>query len=720
MKVWKPAAAIGMAALLAVEAALPALAAEDTLKKEETVYVVMEPDGTLRSQTVSAHLHRETGLKGVIDQSGLSKIENTHDLSEFTQNGQELAWDTDGTDVYYKGETERKAPIQARISYELDGKAIAPEELSGKSGHLKLTIQLENTETGTVEIHGKQMKICTPFAAMTAVVLGGSWENISAPHGRITGAGNTQAAAFACLPGVRECLEELGSEKLEELEDHLLEELVVEGDVTDCALPSVLIACATDTETLRENGFSGLEKLDGLDDDMRALRDGMDELLDGAEQLVDGAAALESGAAALMDGANSLAAGSQQLTGGTAELQTGAWQLNAGAAEARDGAAALQAGAGSLSAGLADLQNGAGSLADGYTQLKGGSESLSAGLNTLQGSSKRLTDGMQSLSEGVAALYAAVGTDGVLTAGAKSFGVALNTAASNSAAAVDQLPDPSAFASSPLASDPAYQQLLAAYIGSYGAAQNMAGGLGDLDGAYVQVRAGLQQVSEGVAALQAWVNGDAGLQAGLGAYTQGVADAAAGAAQLDGGLAQLGQKLPALTDGVNRLASGSNQLSAGAGALSQGNTQLADGAAQLAQGTDALAAGGLELSSGAELLAQGAAQIYEGSGQLHNGTVDLREGLGRFDAEGISRITETVDPEKLPELRELTAAMRQRLEDYGSFAGAPEDAEVTTRFVMKAAAPAQEDTQVEDSAQPDTQEHENLWQRIVGLFKKQS
>lgn len=718
MKVIKSLLAAGLSALLVAGAALPALAAEDALKKDETVYVVMEPDGSLRSQTVSAHLHRETGLGGVTDQSSLTAIENTHDLTEFTQNGQELSWDTDGTDVYYKGETERKAPIQARITYELDGKTVDPEELPGKSGHLKLTVKLENTETGAVEIQGKSMKICTPFAAMTAIVLGEGWGNISAPHGRVTGAGNTQAVAFACLPGVRECLEEIGSDKLEELEDHLIDELVVEGDVTGCALPDILIACATDTETLRENGFSGLEKLDGLDDDIRALREGMDELLDGAGQLADGAAALESGAAALVDGANSLSSGAQQLNGGTAELQTGAWQLNAGAAEARDGAAALQAGAGSLSAGLADLQNGAGALANGYTQLKKGSESLSAGLATLQGNSKKFTDGMHSLTEGIAALYAAVGADGALTAGAKGFGEALGTAASNSAAAVGQLPDPSAFASSPLAEDPAYQQLLAAYSGAYSAAQSMAGGLGELNGAYAQVQGGLRQVSDGVGALQAGVSGNAGLSAGLAAYTQGVDSAAAGAVQLDGGLAQLGGNLPALTEGVNRLVSGSNQLSAGAGALSQGNAALADGAAKLAQGTDALAAGGVELSSGAELLAQGAARVYEGSGQLRDGTQGLQDGLVQFDDQGISKLTGAFDTEKLPMLREMTTAMRQRLEDYGSFAGAPEGAEVTTRFVMKAAVPVQENKPEEDSAPEETQEQEGLWQRIVGLFTK--
>lgn len=683
MKIWKRVVGIGLSALLAAGCALPVLAA-GTTEKEETVYVVLEADGSVRSQTVSAHLHNESGLSGVTDRTTLTNIENTHDTTAFTQTGEELAWDTDGTDIYYRGETTRQAPVSAAITYELDGKPMAPEELEGQSGHVKIAVKLTNNETGTVSVDGQEQKVVTPFITMVAAVLGEGWDNIAAEHGTVKGVGQSQAVGFVCLPGVRECLEEVGSDKLEELEDHLLDQVVVEGDVESFAVPDILIACATDTESLREEGFSGLEKLDGLEDDMSDLRGGMDELLDGADQLAEGARALESGAAALLAGVNTLYAGAQRLLDGTAQLQQGAHALSTGAAEARDGAQALQTGANDLAAGLANLQNGAGALSGGFYQLKAGSENLVAGLNTLQGNSQALMDGAGQLTQGIEQIYAAAGPESAVMAGAQSFGGALSGAAANGASAVGQLPDPSAFAADEAhAADPAYQQLLAAYTGAYGAASSMAGGLGELDAAYSQVLGGLQQVSAGVEALQAGANGAEGLSAGLSAYTQGVASAAAGAAQLDGGIRQLGANLPALTGGVDQLIAGSNQLSAGAGALSQGNAQLAQGAAQLAQGTDDLSAGVSELLSGVQALVSGAAELHDGTVQLNQGTADLKEGLGRFDTEGISKLTGAVDTEKLPTLKAVTTAMRERLEDYGSFAGAPEGAQVSTRFVMK-------------------------------------
>jgi len=718
MKMCKRLLGVGLSALLVMGCTLPALAAEDSTEKDETVYVVLEPDGSVRSQTVSAHLHNGAGLAGVTDRTSLTGIENTHDTAGFTQSGEELAWDTDGADVYYKGETDREAPIRAQITYELDGRAMAPEDLAGQSGHVKLSVKLTNNETGTVQIDGKSQKVCTPFVTMVAAVLGEGWEDVSAAHGTLKGVGKSQAVGFVCLPGVRECLEQVGSDKLEGLEDNLLDEIAVEGDVTDFTVPDILIACATEMEALRENGFSGLDKLDGLEDDMGDLRDGMDELLDGADRLAEGAAALESGAAALMAGVDTLYAGAQSLQDGTAQLQQGAHELSAGAAEARDGAAALQAGANDLAAGLSNLQNGAGALSNGYSQLKSGSANLAAGLNTLQGSSQALIDGVGQLTGGIAEIYAAAGPGSAVMGGAQSFGDSLSGAASNAAAAAGALPDPSGFQGAACADDPAYQQLLNAYTQAYGAANSMAGGMGELNSAYGQVLGGLQQVGAGVEALQAGANGAEGLSAGLGAYTQGVADAAAGAAQLDSGIAQLGANLPALTGGVDQLIAGSNQLSAGAGTLSQGNAALAEGASRLAQGTDELASGVSELLSGVAALVDGAASLHSGTVELGDGAGALQEGLGRFDSEGISQLTGAVDTDKLPTLKSLTAAMRQRLEDYGSFAGAPEGAEVTTVFVMKTAAQPQEEEPEEDAPQEDSGEHGDFWQRVAGLFDR--
>ena len=70
----------------------------------------MNGDGSLKSTTVSEHLYNAGGLSSVTDKSTLTDIQNTESSAEFTQNGDELVWNTDDTDVYYKGSTDKTLP----------------------------------------------------------------------------------------------------------------------------------------------------------------------------------------------------------------------------------------------------------------------------------------------------------------------------------------------------------------------------------------------------------------------------------------------------------------------------------------------------------------------------------------------------------------------------------------------------------------------------------
>ena len=149
-------ASAALAVALAASCAAPAFAAGgSSFTKSETVYAVMNADGSIQSTTVSEHVYSASGLSKVTDQSTLTNIQNTESSAEFTQDGEKLVWNTDDTDVYYKGDTTRALPIQATVTYALDGQEAALEDLIGKSGHLTMTIALKNNETGTVNVNGK-------------------------------------------------------------------------------------------------------------------------------------------------------------------------------------------------------------------------------------------------------------------------------------------------------------------------------------------------------------------------------------------------------------------------------------------------------------------------------------------------------------------------------------------------------------------------------------
>lgn len=224
-----------LAAAMAAACTLPAFAAgaKPALQKEETVYAVLEADGTIRSQTVSEHLYSAGGLASVQDKSTLDQIENTQSAAGFVQDGDTLLWQTDDTDVYYKGVTGRQLPVTAQITYTLDGTPLPADELAGQSGHLAITIELTNHETDTITVEGGERLVCTPFVTAVGVTLDGSAENVTALHGTLQEAAGSQVAAFVCLPGVKACLDGLLPEQAAGLEDHLLDTVVVEADVTD-------------------------------------------------------------------------------------------------------------------------------------------------------------------------------------------------------------------------------------------------------------------------------------------------------------------------------------------------------------------------------------------------------------------------------------------------------------------------------------------------------
>ena len=317
-------ASAALALTLAASCAVPAFAAgSSSFSKDETVYAVMNGDGSLKSTTVSEHLYNAGGLSSVTDKSTLTDIQNTESSAAFTQNGDELVWNTDDTDVYYKGSTDKTLPMDVKVTYALDGQEAALEDLIGKSGHLTVTVSLKNNETGTVEVNGQTRSIVTPLITAVGVILGSDASNVTAEHGVVESAAKSNVAAFVTLPGVKDSLSGLLPDEVDSIEDYLQDTVTVEADVTELTCPQIMVACATSTEALGTDNVFDLSSINELTDGMTQLNDAMSQLMDGASQLVDGTAQLADGVLALLDGANTLNSGASALDNGLGQLTDG-------------------------------------------------------------------------------------------------------------------------------------------------------------------------------------------------------------------------------------------------------------------------------------------------------------------------------------------------------------------------------------------------------------
>ena len=338
-------ASAALALTLAAGCAMPAFAAgKSSFSKSETVYAVMNGDGSIKSTTVSEHLYSASGLANVTDKTTLTDIQNTESDAEFTQNGEELVWNTNDTDVYYKGNTDKALPIDVKVTYALDGQEAALEDIIGKSGHLTVTVALKNNETGTVNVNGKDRTIVTPLITAVGVILGGDAANVTAEHGMIESAAKSSVAAFVTLPGVKDSLSGLLPDEVDSIEDYLQDTVTVEADVEDFTCPQVMVACATSTAALGTDNVFDLSSINDLTDGINQLNDAMSQLMDGASQLVDGTSQLAGGVLALLDGANTLNNGAAalddglgQLTNGLDTLSANNAALNAGAQQVADG-----------------------------------------------------------------------------------------------------------------------------------------------------------------------------------------------------------------------------------------------------------------------------------------------------------------------------------------------------------------------------------------------
>ena len=628
-------ASAALALTLAAGCAMPAFAAgKSSFSKSETVYAVMNGDGSIKSTTVSEHLYSASGLANVTDKTTLTDIQNTESDAEFTQNGEELVWNTNDTDVYYKGNTDKALPIDVKVTYALDGQEAALEDIIGKSGQLTVTVNLKNNETGTVNVNGKDRTIVTPLITAVGVILGGDASNVTAEHGMIESAAKSSVAAFVTLPGVKDSLSGLLPDEVDSIEDYLQDTVTVEADVEDFTCPQVMVACATSTAALGTSNVFDLSSINDLTDGINQLNDAMSQLMDGASQLVDGTSQLASGVLALLDGANT---------------------LNNGAAALDDGLGQLTNGLDTLSANNAALNAGAQQVADGV----------------LASANKTLKEGGLIDEDMTWSNYEAV-IDNILTMNEKTLAAGRRKIVRT---VWEQAPS---FKDSQLD--------LALYLSATKTNHDLEAALKLMQNYDPSMLCGLVQL---LTSEDAKNTAKAELKYQV-ENSQDMADVRA----LKTSLSQ-----------IQFFVSSVNQYTAGVQTAADGAHSAKDGSAQLAAGT--------------KTLYDGVNTLNTGAGQLNDGAGRLNDGLNQFNEEGISKLTGALDQDQLHGLKTVLDEMTDRLNDYTSFAGAPDDAESSVKFVYKTAetVAAADTTAAETETVKEGNIFTRLWQRIVNLFK---
>lgn len=348
---------------------------ENPTEKTETVYSVLNSDGSISDTIVSSWLHDEDGINNIKETLNLTDVKNIKSNEKPSKDGNTYTWNAKGNDVYYEGTGTKQLPVSVKLRYELDGQEMSAKDMEGKSGHLKLTISFTNNYSEVKNINGKSIVIHPSYLAGGMLNMStGNFSNVKCESGKIVNDGTNEMLAFANIPGLNETLRSAGLDKVNN-QLGISDDVTVEADVNNFDLGSIMVGMTNEIDLADElNGIGSVSELtDGIDQ----LIEADDQLIDGSKQLYDGTTQLKEQAAPLTGSSDQV----RQLSSGAIQLNDGVKALQTGLTAYTNGVSALDAGVDQLY-GIPQKTQLIQQKID--TNLVGGLENLTNNLNAIK------------------------------------------------------------------------------------------------------------------------------------------------------------------------------------------------------------------------------------------------------------------------------------------------------------------------------------------------
>jgi putative membrane protein len=689
---------------------------EKDIVKDETVYVFADASGKTTDILVNEVLKNTDGSATLTDKTDLTDIENVKGDEEFTQDGDTITWQADGNDITYQGKSSKSLPVNVAVSYYLDGKEVSPAEIAGKSGKVKIRFDYTNNETVVKDINGRDEDINVPFVAVTGMVLGDNFSNVTVTNGRSVSQGDSSVVIGFGMPGLMDSIKASSEDFAEDVD--IPDYFEVEADVTDFSL-DMTATVVVDGSAMNISGEIDTSSLDEL---MSSLSDATAQLVDGSGELSDGVATLLEKMGEFDTGVDTLKAGIDTLASQSTALIEGIGTIDASAQSISSAINTLDAAlktpmtdetkqstyntaysTASTAASTAAATTVGEQMAAGSTQYEAIKSQASTQFATMLTSEDAQNAAVNQIDEAVASENSVM---------AKTISGAIDTVA--------QALQPSI-----------YEALLSAYTsGVYTGAQQATAAVAatasaagitlpvDADTVATQVQAGVAANADVQASLDASATtmatqiaqkvvpeiasstakttavsvmntiaesyadtvgksvADACQQAAVTAATQAAGEAAgqaAGQAAIQGAETAKSQ----IASQIEATQANGYSLVTGAQALAAGTTTMNNSAPALADGIAAL-------KSGASTLADGSSQLVDGVSTLNDGALTLKDGLQTYDTEAISKIVNSYNGD-IKSLVERLSAVASASSEYDTFTMHEDGVGATTKFIIKTA-----------------------------------
>lgn len=384
--------------------------------KDETIYSKIDSNGNNYNTIVNDHIINDEQEQLINDISDLLNIKNVNGDEEFSQDGNNLAWHAEESDIYYQGESQKELPIECNVKYELDGNEITASELVGKNGKVKITIEYINKDAHTVNINGKNQTLYTPFVVVCGTIIdNNNNRNIEITNGKTVDDGSKTTVIGISLPGLQESLN-ISKDKID-----IPNTIEITMDSTDFELNNIVTYVTP--KVLEENDMELFKKLD-------KIYNQVDTLQSSSKQIEEGANSLKEGTATYSEKSQEFNNAVEQVSKGVSSVNQNYSKIDAGISSLNDSSATLESGAKSVSEGtlavsenlqtisskLTELQTGTQSLKQGEVQLEAGLDQIITSVSTIQSADmsnikelqtalSNLKQGLQSLQTGTDTLY---------------------------------------------------------------------------------------------------------------------------------------------------------------------------------------------------------------------------------------------------------------------------------------------------------------------------
>lgn len=400
-KIYRPVIAATLSVIMVTGSVMPVFAADDT-KKEENVYVNLQNDGSVDGVYVvnSYDLKKDQKITDYGDYSSVKNLSSDRSLKE---NGDKITVDAKKGKFYYQGNLDSASiPWTIDLTYELNGEEISPDDLAGKSGRLKIHLNIRKNE------HADQ-DFFKNFLLQISVTLNTKHcKNIKTKGATEANSGDDKKVMYNIMAG---------QEK----------NLVIETEVKDFEMDPISISgvpMSFDIDSSQLDTGKLTDKTKKLKSGVSSLKEGANQVNEGSKAMKSGLLAYGQGVDAGYKGADTLFAGLSQLNLGVASYTNGVDQVASGAKQLEQKTQNLPILMGQMTSAVNQLKNGSSNLSNpsAWKQIEQGFSQMKSGLS-------KMKEGLQKMdSQGLAPMKVALSDGGQLKNGVENLETGISAA----------------------------------------------------------------------------------------------------------------------------------------------------------------------------------------------------------------------------------------------------------------------------------------------------